>query len=149
MLPWFASTAQAQVYWGSPAQVGTGSTSYDWNTDTIWDTTTNGPLVTWPNSGATTATTVHFIGNGTNTLTVNVAENTGGGVYPSQIHIGDVGANDNTVITLNYNLGTAQLFRCSSYLGVGWSAPDAQSILTAVFNENANVNVTGSGINVG
>ncbi|HVU26329.1 MAG TPA: autotransporter-associated beta strand repeat-containing protein [Verrucomicrobiae bacterium] len=142
--------AQAQnVYWGDPAQIGTGSTSYDWMTAAEWSPNTNGPLSTYGNSGVTASSTVFFIGDGTNTITVNTAENTSGGSYPSQIHIGDVGANDNAVITLNYNQGTAGLLRCSGYLGVGWSAPDAQSICTAIFNVNANVNVTGSGINVG
>ena len=149
-LNWTVSTAQAgNVYWGDPAQVGTGSTPYDWMTAIEWSPNTNGPLYAYANSGVTASSTVYFIGAGTNTITVNTAENLNGGAYPSQIHIGDVGAIDNAVIALDYLQGTAGLFRCSSYLGVGWSAPDAQSICTAIFNVYANVNVTGSGISVG
>lgn len=153
MLPWFAPTTQAQnVYWGDPAQVGTGSTVYDWMTAVEWSPNTNGPLYAYGNSGVTTSSTVYFLGSGTNNITVNTAENTSGGSYPSQIHIGDVGASDNAVITLNYDpglQGTAGLLRCSGYLGVGWSAPDSQNPCTAIFNVYTNVNVTGSGINVG
>lgn len=150
ILFWFAFGVQAQnVYWGDPAQVGTGSTVYDWMTAVEWGPTTNGPLYSYGNSGITTAGTVYFLGSGINNITVNTAENTGGGSYPSQIHIGDVGAYENAVITLNYEAGSAGLMRCSSYLGVGWSAPDAFSTCTGILNVYTNINVTGSGINVG
>ncbi|HEY3761520.1 MAG TPA: autotransporter-associated beta strand repeat-containing protein [Verrucomicrobiae bacterium] len=150
MFFWLVPPAQAgNVYWGNPAQIGTGSTSYDWMTDIEWSPNTNGPLFAYTNSGVTTTSTVFFIGAGTNTITVNTAENLNGGSYPSQIHIGDVGASDNSVVTLNYNQGTAGLMRCSANFGVGWSAPDANSTCTGILNEGANINDTGSGVTVG
>jgi autotransporter-associated beta strand protein len=144
MLPCFTSTVQAQnVYWGSPAEIGTGLTAFDWTNDSEWGSTTNGTLNVWANSGATASSTAFFVGNGTNTLTVVGQPNP----VPSQVHIGDVGASENAVITLNYISGGH--FRCSSFLGVGWSAPDAFSTCTGILNVYTNVNVTGSGINVG
>ncbi len=136
--------ARAQnVYWGSPATIGTGATAYDWTNSPEWSSSLNGTLNLWVNSGATASSTAYFLGNGTNTLTVAGQASP----VPSQVHIADVGASEYSVVTLNYISGGH--FRCSSYLGVGWSAPDAISTCTGIFNVYTNVNVTGSGINVG